>query len=268
MNSTKIWILVTSLIIMVFGFVLYSTIKSKEAEKASLMVKIQELNGKLTELFQVQTELAQLKKEKAELEAKSQADVAALEAQSNEYKKTELSLHSKIDTLMKEKESLSKYIDNNSVIVAKLQKKIESLELDKKEALEKTKSFYALPRFVDPMQEVPETEAKLDAGAKLAGEEAVDLGRIIIRQATNRPAQVEHVNMLYGFIVLSAGTDDGLRKDAIVNIMRNNRLIAKAVVKKIRDNTASAATLPEWTREEIKVGDIISVNSPAITARR
>ena len=58
--------------------------------------------------------------------------------------------------------------------------------------------------------------------------------------------------------MLSAGSDDGLKKDAIVNITRNNRLVAKAVVKKLRESTASAVTLPEWTREEIQVGDVIT----------
>ena len=264
MNSSKIWILITGIVLMASGFLLYTTIKSKETEKTAFIAKIQELNTKLTELSQVQTEIVQLKKEKAELEAKSQGDVAALEAQLNEYKKTEMSLRSKIDTLTKEKESLSKYMDNNTVIVTKLQKKIESLEREKKEAMEKAKQSDVSPRFLDPMDASPQTEAKpAEMGAKLAGDEMVDLGRIIIGQDTNQPAQVEHVNMLYGFIVIGAGTDDGLRKDSIVNITRNNRLIAKAVIKKIRNNAASAATLPEWTREEIKVGDFVSVNTPA-----
>ena len=267
MDSAKIWILITGVVLMVSGFVLYSTIKSKNTEKANLMVKIQELNGELAGLSQVQTELTQLKKEKAELEAKSQADAAALEGQINEYKKTEMSLRSKIDTLVREKESFSEHLEENSAVVSKLQKKIESLEQNKKDALEKTKQSEEAPHFIDPMKQAPETEVKPELGARLAGEEVVDLGRIIISQPTNRPAQVEHVNTLYGFIVLSAGTDDGLHKDAIVNITRNNRLIAKAVIKKVRDNAASAATLPEWTREEIKVGDFISMNSPAPTRR-
>ena len=268
MNSTKIWILVTGIILMASGFMLYSTIKSKEAEKASLTSKIQELNAKLAELSQVRTDLEQLKKEKAELEAKSQSDVAALEAQIAEYKKTEMSLRSKVEALTKEKESLSKYMDNNSVLVTKLQKKIEVLEQDKKTALEKTKQVETPAHFVDPMEDTTGAETKPETGARLAGDETVDLGRIIIRQSTNQPAQVEHVNVLYGFIVLSAGTEDGLHKDSIINITRNNRLVAKAVVKKVRDNSASAATLPEWTREEIKVGDLISINSPAPTGRR
>ena len=115
---------------------------------------------------------------------------------------------------------------------------------------------------VDP-EELAASEAVPEQGAKLAGEEVVDLGRIILHRSDNQPAAVEHVNTLYGFIVLSAGTRDGLHKDSIVNITRNNRLVAKAVIKKIREEAASAVTLPEWTREEIRVGDLVSVNTPA-----
>jgi hypothetical protein len=267
MNSTKIWILVTGLLAMLCGFVFYSTIRSKEAEKASLLTKIQTLNGQVEELSKIRAEFEKLKIEKAELEAKLQADMAALETQSDEDKKTETSLRSKLDVLTKDKEALSKYVDENSALVAKLQKKIDlleknKLEQSKKEALEKekAKSSPAEPRVQSPTQEVSPTEKK-EIGARFLEEESVDLGQIIIRQTTNQPAAVEHVNAFYGFIVLSAGTEDGLRKDSIVNVMRDNRLIAKAVVKKIRNNTASAATLPEWTREEIRVGDIISVNT-------
>ena len=266
MNSSKIWILITGVVLMASCFILYSTIKSKESEKASLTAKIQELNVQLAELGRVQLQLTQLQKEKAELEAKSQADVASLETQISDYKKTEMTLRSKIDSLSKEKEALSKYMNNNNIIVNKLQKKVDALEREKKDALEKAKQTDSAPRFVDPMEESPKPEIKSEMGARLADDETVDLGRILIGQSTNQPALVEHVNTLYGFIVISAGTDDGLRKDSIINITRNNRLIAKAVVKKIRNNAASAATMPEWTREEIRVGDIISVNTPAPAA--
>lgn len=134
----------------------------------------------------------------------------------------------------------------------------------------------AAPRFIDPMNEpfLPQPEEAIPpasptvSGAKLANEEVVDLGRIIVHSATNEAARVEHVNTLYGFIVMSAGTKDGLRKDSVVNITRNNRLIAKAVIKKVRESVSSAVTLPEWTREEIRVGDMISVNAPAGLPRR
>ena len=272
MNNAKIWILITGIVLMVSGFFLYTTIKSKETERTTFMAKIQELQGRLAEIEKLQSQLEEMKKDRAELEAKAQSDVAALESQIAEHKKNESSFRAKVDALTKEKESLAKYMENNNVIVAKLQKKIQALEDEKKGLLEDTaKRSEMTPRFIDPMNDsVPSNEPAPSAeqGSRLANEEVVDLGRIILRQSTQQPASVEHVNSLYGFIVLSAGTLDGLKKDSIVNITRNNRLVAKAVIKKVREEASSAVTLPEWTREEIKVGDLISVNSPSPVPQR
>ncbi len=272
MSNAKIWILVTGIVVIVSGFLLFSMIRSREAEKASFMVKVQELTSQLAEIERVKAELEQVRKDRAELEAKSQAEIASLEAQISDSKKNESLLKAKIEALLKEKESMTKYMENNSAIVAKLNKKIESLEKERLQALaEKSRAeSAATARFVDPMNESPDGSASQPApsqrsmGAKLAEEEIVDLGRIIVHASTQEAARVEHVNSLYGFIVLSAGTNDGLRKDSVVNITRNNRLIAKAVVKKAREDASSAVTLPEWTREEIRVGDLVSVNTPAL----
>ena len=272
MNNAKIWILITGIVVIVSGFLLYFMIHDREAEKASFMVKIQELNGRLLEIDKLKAELDVVKKERADLEAKSAADIAALDSQIADSKKSESLLKAKVESLLKEKVSLTTYMENNAAIVAKLNKKIESLEKERDQALSDAKSdpLSAPPvRYVDPMTESPDGSAveavapKQAMGAKLAEEEVVDLGRIIVHPSTHEAAKVENISPLYGFIVLSAGTNDGLRKDSVVNITRNNRLIAKAVVKKAREDVSSAVTLPEWTREEIRVGDLISINSPS-----
>lgn len=268
MNNAKIWILITGIVAIVSGFLLYSMMRSKEVEKASFMVKIQELSGRLAQMETLKQELEQTKTEKAALEAKSQEEIAALEARIAESKKLEVSNKSKIEALTKEKDSLTKYMENNNAIVAKLNKKIETLQKEREAMVASSNrgsDEELIPRFVDPMNETAPVRVegeKPGLGAKLADEEIVDLGRIIVHASTNEAARVEHVNLLYGFIVMSAGTNDGLQKDAVVNITRNNRLVAKAVIKKSRESVSSAVTLPEWTREEIRVGDLISVNSP------
>ncbi len=266
MSNAKIWILITGIVVIVSGFLLYSISRSKEAEKAVFIVKIQELNSRLTEIERTKEELNQARKDKAALEAKYQGEIANLE-------KMEMSYKSKVDALLREKDSLTKYMENNNSIIAKLNKKIESLQRERNEMVKANSRRDAeeesVPHFTDPMNETSlpspaggstDTQA---LGSRLLNEEVVDLGRIIVHPSTSEPARVEHVNALYGFVVLSAGTDDGLKKDSVVNITRNNRLIAKAVIKKVRENVSSAVTLPEWTREEIRAGDVISVNTPA-----
>jgi len=271
MNNAKIWILITGIVVLVSGFLLYSTLRSSAADKTNFIIKIQELTSRLTELDRVKADLEQAQKEKAELEAKSQSEIAALEAQMADSKRNESQLKTKLDALLKEKEGLSQYMENNTAIIAKLNKKIESLERERARTLEDSKRGSDVSSFsyIDPINETPSTTTDYAMppsqvmGAKLAEEEIVDLGRIIVHTSTHEAARVEHVNPLYGFVVLSAGTNDGLSKDAVVNITRNNRLIAKAVIKKVREDAASAVTLPEWTREEIRVGDLVSINAPS-----
>jgi hypothetical protein len=266
MSSAKIWILITGVVIIVSGFLVYSIGRSKSAEKAVFIAKAQELTGQLNErtaeIDRVKADLDQARKDKADFEAKYQSEIAVLE-------KTAMTYKAKIDALSKEKDSLTKYMENNNAIITKLNKKIETLQKERNEMVKansRNAADDAPPRFMDLMNETPSVSVESEKplpGTKLVNDEIVDLGRIIVHQATNETARVEHVNTLYGFIVMSAGTNDGLQQDSVVNITRNNRLIAKAVIKKIRDNVASAVTLPEWTREEIKVGDMISVNTPS-----
>ncbi len=273
MNNAKIWMLVTGIVVIASGFLLYSLIRSKETERAVFLVKVQELTIRLAEIDKLKIELEKIKKDKVDAETKSRDEITFLESQIVELKKAETGFKSRIDSLNKVKESLTKYMENSNAVVTKLNKKIDSLQKERDELLAKANTASkepAAPAFVDPMSQIPsqpdiETEKSFDenpaAGAKLLNDEIVDLGQIIIHPSTNEAARVEHVNSLYGFIVMSAGSEDGLKKDSVVNITRNNRLIAKAVIKKIRENVSSAVTLPEWTREEIKVGDLISVTS-------
>ena len=267
MNTNRIMILVTGVILIVSGFFIYSTLRAKQLERTSFLAKIQDLQSNISALTKTGEALKQTITEKTEQQVKAQGDIAAFETQVGDFRKNEATMKSKIDSLSKEKESLTKYMENNNLIVAKLQKKIELLQQERKQ-LEETKRTEAAaatssPAFVDPMNEEPDadTETKAKPGARVAQEEIVDLGRIVIRKSTNQPASVEYINSLYGFVVLGAGSGDGLRNNSIVNITRNNRFIAKAVVKKVRNEVASAVTLPEWTREEIKVGDLVSVNN-------
>lgn len=77
-----------------------------------------------------------------------------------------------------------------------------------------------------------------------------------------REATVLFVNPDYGFVVVDAGLEQGFGKNAILNVMRAGRRIAKVMVTKPRDNLAGAVILPEWrTRDEVRVGDIVGISS-------
>ena len=88
MNDSKTWGAIMLIVVVVSGFLLFSTFKSKENERHLRLQKEQELSAKMTELAQVQTDLEQLKKEKADSEAKFQADLASMQSTLDEYKKS------------------------------------------------------------------------------------------------------------------------------------------------------------------------------------
>ncbi len=69
-------------------------------------------------------------------------------------------------------------------------------------------------------------------------------------------AQVVHVNLELGFVVVNAGYEDGLDKNKILEILRDGHRIGKVMITKPRGKISGAIILPEWrTREEIQVGD-------------
>lgn len=267
MNDSRTWGVITLAILLISGYLLFSTSQSKDHEKHLRIQKEQELSAKMTELGQVETDLAKLKKDKTEAEDKYKASLAALQATADEFKKNAEGLLIKMaaltkekETLAKEKETMIKNIDDNMTLIAKLNKKVQKLEKEKSEMLVTLEQAKSEKASVPAVDENPENQGETQA-KPLRGD-IVDLGNIIVHKSSHQPATVEHVNVLYGFVIISAGESDEIHKNSIINISRNNRFIAKAVVEEARENISSAVTLPEWTREEIKIGDLVSISDP------
>ena len=84
------------------------------------------------------------------------------------------------------------------------------------------------------------------------------MGTILVQKSTDQAAEVLQVNRAFNFIVINAGSEDGIQKGAVVNVIRDKRLIGKAVVEKTRQNVAAAIILPEWSTDSIEPGDNIT----------
>jgi uncharacterized phage infection (PIP) family protein YhgE len=268
-DNSKTLVVVMLIIVLVSGFLLFTTFKAKETEKKLRVQKEQELSVKMNEALQAQTELAQLKKEKSETEAKFQSELATLEASVEEAKAAQKKLQAKLDAALREKAEMAKLMDANTLTVSKLNKKIDKLEQEKEDLqqqIKKAGSFSSTSSASAREEDGSRSENRASFsetpanGGRAPLPEVVDLGQIVLHGASNEAAKVEHVNSLYGFIVVSAGSEDGLRTDSMINISRDNRFIAKAIVKKVRGGLSTALIVPEWSRDEIRVGDVISTN--------
>ena len=260
MKSEKTWIAIVAIVTLVSGFFVFSTLKAKESERSLRLQKEQELIAKSAELARLQTTLDKLTGEKAALEQKMQEDLAALTATLDDSRKNEQTLTARVATLSKEKEDLIKAGNENAVMLIQLKKKIDRLEQERLDLQSKLTTMETTAKAAEALKGSAD---ELNAAPALAGgtalPEPVNLGKIVVQKLTSQAARVEYVNSLYGFVIVNAGADDGLRTDMLINITRDNRFVARAVLKKLRDNQASAVLLPEWMREEIKVGDLVRV---------
>jgi peptidoglycan hydrolase CwlO-like protein len=269
-EGAKSWLVITAVVILLSGFFLFNAIQAKNREQKLRIQKEQELSLKLNELVQAQTDLTELKKQKEQSEQALTAQLAELQASLDETRKNEEKSRTKLQSLQKDKDQLASLVDQNAAMIAKLNKKIEKLEQEKEDLRGELKRASASQGSAYPASQTASNTELSSAGAEGAPTpdteglpqttEVVDLGQIVLHGESREPARVEHVNTMYGFIVVSAGSDDGLRTDTVLNVARNNRFIAKAVVKKVRSSVATAVLLPEWTREEIRLGDQISIN--------
>jgi hypothetical protein len=162
-----------------------------------------------------------------------------------------------MESLGAQNRSSKDQIDEKERKIAELYKKLKSLENDKVDLLDMLNKLQSEKVSPPPSSGASSPYA---SGVSQADPQvdAVKLGKIVVQRASGRAARVEHVDKVYGFLVVNAGSEDGLRSDAVLNILRNNELIGKAVVQKVRRTVSAAVILPEWTKDEVRVGDFIS----------
>mgnify|MGYP001593397747 FL=1 len=66
------------------------------------------------------------------------------------------------------------------------------------------------------------------------------------------------MHQVYDFVVIDAGERDGIREGSVMNIVRRNALIGKAVVRHARPGVSAAVLLPEWKKALVEKGDLIT----------
>jgi len=69
--------------------------------------------------------------------------------------------------------------------------------------------------------------------------------------------QVLVVNKEFAFVVVNIGEKDGIKGSEILDVYRGNQLLGRVQVERIYDTMSSAVILPEFTKDEIKEGDIV-----------
>jgi hypothetical protein len=68
--------------------------------------------------------------------------------------------------------------------------------------------------------------------------------------------RVVSVHPQWRFVVVDLGWDIVTIGD-VISIYRDNQLLAKARIERVQEQVAAATLLPEWTKSEIKVNDLV-----------
>ncbi len=237
---------------LIFSLTSYMLYSEATKQKTIRLKKEQELAAKSIELAEVQAQLTKLTNQKNEMEGKLNYKVATLESAIRDSDATIKSQAEKLDSMSEENSALKREIESSEQKIAELARKTKSLETEKSELAAKIKALET----AKPAEEAESTQNSDIAWT--SNMDSVDLGKIVVQKNTSRAAVIQHVDSLYGFIVINAGRDEGLSPNTVVNILRNKKLIGKAVVQKSEANLSAAVILPRWTKGDVKEGDIIS----------
>ena len=232
----------------------------KEKALTESLAKLNESEAQITELKRQREELEATFKEKIsglETSVKSLEDRnASLEAALKEQETSVRTLTDKTSELEKQKQALMEDNLDKSQNVTDLEKKITDLESGREELLAKIKELEGKKAAAPPKAaKSVNQELRYEPPAALNPSK---VGKILIQKSTGRSAQIQHVNEVYDFIVINAGAKDGLKNGSVINVIREDRIIAKAVVEKLKPDLSAALLVPESKLEAVQVGDFVT----------
>lgn len=254
-----------SLLTIFFFVASQSAGRQKSQKERELQLLRAELSGKDAEIAEVKRQqedsLKSLRDKVAELEATAgslQSTNESLEASLKSQEETVRALTEKNEALLKDREALMEDNLEKSQNVTDLEKKVAELEAGKRELAQRLQAIESKKSEESRAPKPPVRSAyelRYDTAPPV---NKAKLGKVLVQKSSGRSAQVQHVNEVYRFVILNAGSREGLRNGSVVNIIRGEEIIAKAVVEKLKQDLSAAVLLPEWSREPVQVGDFIT----------
>ncbi len=252
---------------LIFFFTFVSFYTSSKREKQLRIQKENELSQKLLEMGELQKQITALTQEKEAISSDLSLKNQELEGVQKRLKELESQWSNQardFDSAKALNATLMAELDSAKATADSLNKKIRALEKEKEELkgtiqhYEEERNAQAATVQVEESSSSVSEESFANEAEIIQNLDTVKLGQIVVQKDTGKAVRIQHINKLYGFIIVNAGKDDGLIKNSVVNIVRDNEIIGKAIIEKLKNNTAAAVTLPEWTKKDIKIGDMIS----------
>lgn len=259
---------VLAILLLVPSFFLY---RSNASEHQIRVQKESELSEKQEQIRQKETQITELNQTLSSLRETSSKTINSLELTAREREESAKSLKDELENLRKDNETTeSVRIEKNREIVV-LNDRLTALQKEKDNLIRKVDelkgqivSLQKIP--VPPPVASDEQPSKTqeepfgmasdkDLGLNI---DVVNLGAIVLSKASGRAARVQEINPIYDFVIIDAGEKDNVHEGMVINIVRNNSLIGKALVRHARPNVSAALVLPEWKKAVIQKGDLVT----------
>lgn len=243
--------------------------QSSFSERRLRIQKEKALTESLAKLGESEAQITELKRQREEVEATFKEKIsgletsvksleernASLETALKEQENAVRSLTDKTAEMEKQKQALMEDNLDKSQDVTDLEKKIADLESGRQELLAKIKDLEGKKTSAPKVSKSVHQELRYEPPAAL---NPAKVGKVLVQKSTGRSAQVQHVNEVYNFIVINAGSRDGLKNGSVINVIREDRIIAKAVVEKLKPDLSAALLVPESTLEAVQAGDFVT----------
>jgi predicted RNase H-like nuclease (RuvC/YqgF family) len=107
--------------------------------------------------------------------------------------------------------------------------------------------------------EKTELEEKLKLHIQKA--KGVQLPKIVVRVARPAEGNVIEVSKKFNFSVADLGETDGVKSGDILEIYRDSKLIAKALIENVYDDMSSIVVFEQWQDVDIFVGDTVKLQA-------
>jgi predicted nuclease with TOPRIM domain len=106
-------------------------------------------------------------------------------------------------------------------------------------------------------KEKSELEEKLKSYMQKA--RGVELRKIVVRVTRPAEGSIVEVSRKYNFAVIDLGVRDDIKSGDALEIYRNNRMIARALIENVYDDMSSIVVFDEWRDAELVIGDTVKL---------
>ncbi len=144
----------------------------------------------------------------------------------------------------------------------RLQETVNRLSQEEQLIQELQDKLLAMERQMDLLQGELAMSLQTLATAPEGQRDVVQLEKIVVREPTGGNAgfqgRVLSINPDWRFVVTDLGWD-AVKIGDTVSIYRNDQLLGKARIERVQEQVSAATLLPEWSRVDIQVNDVVRV---------